>query len=440
MPRLGEIVAQPGASPYPAPHRNSETPLSLRAVALAALPFALAWPAQAQSFEGPVTGTLDCPARSLFDSGSTPVRGQVRNGEMTVTLPEMVVSGRILNLGAAAVRLEGETRQMTAAFTGVVLPGGQLHARGLVGDRPCNLNLALSTGAAQQATPQQGRPTAQPAVTGGSLEGPWAGTVSCPTRDLSDNGEMQARGTVTNNVLSLAFEDVRMAGRILGVSPTPLMRLDGQGPRSGAASFDALVVTPQRIHARGLVGQQPCNVTLTPARPAAAPIQAAPRPPVAQPPVQQAARPPVDAGIGKPGGPMSQQGLGGGDEKPPPLSSCRPRRRRSRSARRRSPARRGRCCRVPPRRLPRRPPRRPSRARPARRPRINWPVPWRALARRLNDRWALARRLNDRWAPARRLSDRRQAGFATGARRRSRVSAKAAAAPAASTPIATRGR
>jgi hypothetical protein len=325
MPRLGEIVAQPGASPYPAPHRNPETPLSLRAVALAALPFALAWPAQAQSFEGPVTGTLDCPARSLFDSGSTPVRGQVRNGEMTVTLPEMMVSGRILNLGAAAVRLEGETQQMTAAFTGVVLPGGQLHARGLVGDRPCNLNLALSTGAAQQARPQpqsQPQSQSQSSGAGGSLEGAWAGTVSCPTRGLSDSGEIQARGTVVNNVLSLAFEDVRMAGRILGVSPTPLMRLDGQGPRSGAASFDALVVTPQRIHARGLVGQQPCNVTLTPARPAAAPIQAAPRPPVAQPPVQQAARPPVDTAIGKPGGPMSQQGLGGGDEKPPPLGAA----------------------------------------------------------------------------------------------------------------------
>lgn len=300
--------------------------MSLRAVALAALPFAMALPAQAQSFEGPVTGTLDCPARSLFDSGSTPVRGQVRNGEMTVTLPELVVSGRILNLGAAAVRLEGETRQMTAAFTGVVLAGGQLHARGLVGDRPCNLNLVLTSGTPpQQAAPQQGRPTAQSAVTGGSLEGPWAGTVSCPTRDLSDNGEMQARGTVTNNVLSLAFEDVRVAGRILGVSPTPLLRLDGQGPRSGAASFDAVVVTPQRIQARGLVGQQPCNVSLAPARPA--PAQAAPRPPVQQPPVQQppvqqAARPPVDTGIGKPGGPMSQQGLGGGDEKPPPLGAA----------------------------------------------------------------------------------------------------------------------
>lgn len=314
-------MAPPPASPYPSVVLNPETPLSLRAVALAALPFAMALPAQAQSFEGPVTGTLDCPARSLFDSGSTPVRGQVRNGEMTVTLPEMVVSGRILNLGAAAVRLEGEARQVTAAFTGVVLAGGQLHARGLVGDRPCNLNLVLSSGAApQQAAPQQGRQPAQPAVTGGSLEGPWAGTVSCPTRDLSDSGEMQARGTVTNNVLSLAFEDVRMAGRIVGVSPTPLLRLDGQGPRSGAASFDAVVVTPQRIQARGLVGQQPCNISLAPARPA--PVQAAPRPPVQQPPVQQAARPPVDGGIGKPGGPMSQQGLGGGDEKPPPLGAA----------------------------------------------------------------------------------------------------------------------
>ncbi|SFL03823.1 hypothetical protein [Falsiroseomonas stagni] len=295
--------------------------MSLRAVALAALPFVFALPVQAQSFEGPVTGTLDCPARSLFDSGSTPVRGQVRNGEMTVTLPEMVVSGRILNLGSAAVRLEGETRQMTAAFTGVVLAGGQLHARGVVGDRPCNLNLALSTGAAQQPRPQP-QPQSQSSGAGGSLEGAWAGTVNCPTRDLSDSGEIQARGTVVNNVLSLAFEDVRVAGRILGVSPTPLMRLDGQGPRSGAASFDALVVTPQRIHARGLVGQQPCNVTLTPARPASAPIQAAPRPPVAQPQVQQAARPPVDGGVGKPGGPMSQQGLGGGDEKPPPLGAA----------------------------------------------------------------------------------------------------------------------
>lgn len=288
--------------------------MPLRAVALAALPFLLALPAQAQSFDGPVTGTLDCPARSLFDSGSTPVRGQIRNGEMTVTLPEMVVSGRILNLGAQAVRLDGEARQVTAAFTGVVMAGGQLHARGLVGDRPCNLNLVLSASARGPAAPA---PAARPAATGGNMEGAWAGTVNCPTRDLSDSGEIPARGTVTNNVLSLAFGDVRAQGRIIGVNPTPLMRLDGQGPRSGSASFDAVIVTPDRIHARGLVGQQPCNVNLTPARPNVAPQ-------VARPPVQQAARPPVGSGpanaeVGKPGGPISQQALGGGNEKPPAL-------------------------------------------------------------------------------------------------------------------------
>ncbi|WP_203076645.1 hypothetical protein [Falsiroseomonas ponticola] len=303
----------------------------LRAAALAALPLAIALPARAQSFEGPVTGTLDCPARSLFDSGSTPVRGQVRNGEMTVTLPEVVVSGRILNLGAAAVRLEGEARQVTAAFTGVVMAGGQLHARGLVGDRPCNLNLVLSSGAAPQARPPVSQapvsqapvsqapvsqaPAPVPAAGGGSLDGTWTGTVNCPTRDLSDSGEMAARATVANNVLSLAFEDVRMQGRIIGVNPTPLMRLDGQGPRSGAASFDAVIVTPQRIHARGLVGQQPCNVNLVPARAVPPPVQAVPRP--TAPPVQQAARPPVDGGVGKPGGPMSQGAPGFGDEKSP---------------------------------------------------------------------------------------------------------------------------
>ncbi|NGM20297.1 hypothetical protein G3576_09750 [Roseomonas stagni] len=288
----------------------------LRAAALAALPVLLALPARAQSFEGPVTGTLDCPARSLFDSGSTPVRGQVRGGEMTVTLPEMVVSGRILNLGAAAVRLEGENRQGTAAFTGVVLAGGQLHARGVIGDRPCNLNLVLSAGAAPpSATPQAAAP--RPAAGAASMDGAWAGTVSCPTRSLSDSGEMAARATVVNNVLTLSFEDVRMQGRIIGVNPTPLMRLDGQGPRSGAASFDGVIVTPARIHARGLVGQQPCNVNLTPARAVPPPVQAAPRPPVAQPPAQQAARPPLDGGVGKPGGPISQGGQGFGEEKSP---------------------------------------------------------------------------------------------------------------------------
>lgn len=251
----------------------------LRSLLLTLLPLAAA----AQAPDGQLTGTLDCPARSLFESGSTPVRGAIRGGEIVVNLPELVVSGAVLplNLGVVTVQIAGQNARHNASFTGVLTQAGTLHARGLVDERPCNLNLTLSAAAPRPTptpTPTQQAATPRGAVTG-SFEGPWAGTVNCPTRSLFDQGEMQVRGEVRDNVLTLLFADMRVRGVIIGVSPTPLLRLEGGGARGGGASFDGLVVTPQRIHARGLVNEQPCNVNITP-------VRAVPGPPVQAQPVQ----------------------------------------------------------------------------------------------------------------------------------------------------------
>ena len=282
----------------------------------------------AQSLDGPVAGTLDCPAPSIFESGSTQVRGSIRNGEINVTLPGLVVSGTILNLGAQAVQLAGTSSRRSAAFTGVVIGGNQIHARGVLDERPCNLNLTLSPGAPVGRPPVTAQPAPRPSppvqqapvqpatagqgFAGPGFDGPWTGTVNCPSRSLFDNGETPARGIISSNTLSLTFGDVRVTGRIIGMSPRPLLRLEGEGPRSGATSFDGVIVTPDRIHARGLVGQQPCNVNITPAR-AAAP--------------EQAARParPQGTTAGKPGGaqasipPAASPPPAPSGDKPPPL-------------------------------------------------------------------------------------------------------------------------
>jgi hypothetical protein len=133
--------------------------------------------------------------------------------------------------------------------------------------------------------------------------------VNCPSRSLFESGETAARGSIVNNTLSLSFGDVRVTGRIIGISPRPLLRLEGEGPRSGGASFDGVIVTPDRIHARGLVGQQPCNVNITPGRSAAP---------------EQATRPPQTP-AGKPGGaqasipPAASPPPAPSADKPPPL-------------------------------------------------------------------------------------------------------------------------
>lgn len=257
---------------------------ALGTLLLTLLPFAAA----AQAPDGQLTGTLDCPARSLFESGSTAVRGVIRGGEVVVNLPDLVVSGTVLplNLGVVTVQIAGQTARHNASFTGVLTQAGTLHARGLLDERPCNLNLTLSAAAPRPApTPA---PTQQAATPRGALaasfEGLWTGTVNCPTRSLFDQGEMQVRGEVRDNVLTLAFADMRVRGAIVGVSPTPVLRLEGGGARGGVASFDALVVTPHRIHARGLVNEQPCNVNITPMRAVPGPpVQAQPQPQPLQP-------------------------------------------------------------------------------------------------------------------------------------------------------------
>ena len=274
-------------------------------VGLVPLLLAMASPAAAQSLDGPVAGTLDCPAPSIFESGSTQVRGSIRNGEISVTLPGLTVSGTILNLGARAVQLSGTSSRRSAAFTGVVIGGNQIHARGVLDERPCNLNLTLSPGAGGSPPPVLAQPAPRPSLpaqpapvqtaTGGQgFDGPWTGTVNCPSRSLFESGETAARGSIVNNTLSLSFGDVRVTGRIIGISPRPLLRLEGEGPRSGGASFDGVIVTPDRIHARGLVGQQPCNVNITPGR-GAAPEQAErpPQIPAGKPGGAQASIPPA---------------------------------------------------------------------------------------------------------------------------------------------------
>ncbi len=242
---------------------------------------ALPGAAPAQRFEGVVAGTLDCPARSMFESGSTRVTGNVRNNQLTVGLGPLSVTGRIVELGPQpAVRLEGASAGHSAAFDGLVIGGGQLHARGIFDERPCKLNLALSL-----PPPAPGRPPGQlqPARALPSLDGPWQGNVTCPLQSLDGTDRIQARGSIAGNVLSVEFASIRAQGRIAGVSPRPALRIEGGNSRGVGAGFDAILVTPQRIEARGLVGGQPCQMVLTPARLPPPSASAEPRTPAPPP-------------------------------------------------------------------------------------------------------------------------------------------------------------
>ncbi|WP_431282637.1 hypothetical protein ACQW02_25065 [Humitalea sp. 24SJ18S-53] len=96
-------------------------------------------------------------------------------------------------------------------------------------------------------------------------DGDWFGTVDCVPRDAFDRGSTQARGRVANNVLTLRFGSNSVTGRIVDVGVTHLVRLEGSLPRGGFATFDGVIVTPSQIHARGIVGESPCNLNLTPA-------------------------------------------------------------------------------------------------------------------------------------------------------------------------------
>jgi hypothetical protein len=208
-----------------------------------------------------VTGTLDCPAPSIFESGSTPVRGTIRNGEISVTLPGLTVSGTILNLGAQAVQLSGTSARRSAAFTGVVIGGNQIHARGVLDERPCNLNLARAARGAPvperpvperpvAAPPQRQPAPAQPAATSQGFDGPWSGTVNCPTRSLFDSGETQARGTIVNNTLTLSFGDVRVTNQPHRAGQYPHFALDTCGNRhlilGGSCDFGMRCCTTTR--------------------------------------------------------------------------------------------------------------------------------------------------------------------------------------------------
>lgn len=295
-----------GGPAYPAaPMPEMRLPRSaawpwLLLVALSAL---LPRAAEAQRFDGPVAGTLDCPARSIFESGSTRVRGSIRGGLLTVGLGQVTVSGRIIELGPQpAVRLDGSNGTAQASFDGLIIGPNQLHARGIVNEQPCNLNLTLSAGA-----PQPGRqpgPAAQPVRGLPNLDGPWAGSVVCPLRDLSGDDRITARASMVDNVLTMDFASVRVQGRVAGVSPRPALRLEGGGARGVGAGFDATLVTPNRIEARGMVGNQPCSVSLTRTMPAAPPptLQVAPAPgvPGKPAPTNQAAPPPVASRVEKP--------------------------------------------------------------------------------------------------------------------------------------------
>jgi hypothetical protein len=297
---------------------------ALRLLIMAGL---LAWPSlgAAQRFDGAVVGTLDCPARSIFDSGSTQVRGMVRNNQLTVGLGPLTVTGRIVEIGPQpAVRLEGSNGSQTAAFDGLMVGTGQLHARGIVDERPCNLNLTLSVAT---APPARGQAT-QPARALPSLDGPWAGSVSCPLHDVAA-GDIPARGAVVDNVLSVGFGNAQLRGRIAGLSPRPALRLESAAPRGPAAGFDAVVVTPDRIQARGLVAGQPCTMTLTPARltPQARPAPAIPQAPDKPPPTFGGVPPPPPSLADKPpplGGPPAPS-REPEPPRPPPVANATPR-------------------------------------------------------------------------------------------------------------------
>lgn len=252
--------------------------------------FALPGVAMAQRFDGTVAGTLDCPARSLFETGSTEVRGNVRNNQLTVALGPLSVTGRIMDLGPQpAVRLEGAVPGHVAAFDGLVVGGNQLHARGIVDERPCNLNLTLSI--APSAPGSRQGPQVQPARGLPALDGAWQGTVTCPLRNRDGKDRIAARGSIAGNVLTVEFASIRAQGRIAGVSPRPALRLEGGNSRGVGAGFDATMVTPQRIEARGMVGGQPCQMVLTPARLTPPSAAIPPRPPAPAPPGPSAATP-----------------------------------------------------------------------------------------------------------------------------------------------------
>jgi hypothetical protein len=300
----------------------------LVALLLLALPM-LPGAAAAQRFDGTVAGTLDCPARSLFESGTTQVRGNVRNNQLTVGLGPLSVSGRIVELGPQpAVRLEGSSAGHSASFDGLVIGGGQLHARGIFDERPCNLNLRLSI---PPTPPGRQQVLTQPARGLPSLDGPWQGTVSCPLSDLSGDDRIAARASVSDNILSVDFASIRAQGRIAGVSPRPALRIEGGNSRGVGAGFNATMVTPNRIEARGLVGGQPCQLVLTPTRLPPVDASPAPRPaaPVAPPSVAKPAPsgepPPMVSAIEKPAPSNAPPTREPEQSHPPPVATVTPR-------------------------------------------------------------------------------------------------------------------
>lgn len=118
-----------------------------------------AGPAWAEGFDGAWTGTVDCPSRSIFDRGATQVQGSIVDNVLTVSFAQGSVSGRIINLGfARLLRLNGSVdggRQ--ASFDGVRVTTELIHARGLVGDTPCNLNLTPAGASVANAPPPRAR-------------------------------------------------------------------------------------------------------------------------------------------------------------------------------------------------------------------------------------------------------------------------------------------
>lgn len=129
----------------------------IRALALFALlaPF-IAAPALAQGYDGAWFGTVDCAARDAFDRGSTQANGRVANNVLTLRFGGNSVSGRIVDAGAARLlRLEGSlARGGFATFDGVIVTPTQIHARGVVGETACNLNLTPA-GARGPAQPER---------------------------------------------------------------------------------------------------------------------------------------------------------------------------------------------------------------------------------------------------------------------------------------------
>ncbi len=275
--------------------------------------------ARAQLSDGALTGTLDCPRRDFFDSGSRPVTGEIRGGEVTVRLSEVDVTGRQYG---PLMRLDGTISPgRFASFTSVVLTSERIHLRGTVGDRPCNLNLTFQQGGtaapvvaapppASAPAPAAPAPAPRPAVAGppGSFDGEWAGTVDCPARDIFSSGSSRARGTVRNNQLTLEFGTYRVEGRIIDTPALRVLRLENASTTNWTiVSFDGVLISPERIHARGLVGGSPCNVNISPVQP----VRTTPT----QPPVIQAAPAPPPLPTTKP--PPSNQAVVAPAQQPP---------------------------------------------------------------------------------------------------------------------------